>query len=444
MKSKVILALAGLMLATVASGSEIIEPPGADLPREGTGERRAVLDAMELKPFDASLWKQLSDWTNGEALDASSTKGKVVLVYTWTSYLPTSLRPISTLTRLEKQHGGDGLIVVGVHPDTAWEDAATQLKRRRGDFRIARDATGAFREALHVDQDPDFYLIDRAGQMRFADLDTSALTRAVEILVGETTEEARTLNDRLEAERRKADLEFGRTRDIRQEVQLSDIPELPFPEPSAELYAMVEWTRVVSEDEARNSRNRPPPPPGSRPAFEDSAFYPTKPNFKGRITVAYFFNPKVYQSFQTYQEEANHLQKALGRDAVVLGVMTPVVDPNNRSSRNREEIDPIKWANDFETFAKTRDPKHTLVSDPGGTFVAALTANRRGGRDDGVFAAGNSPYVAIVSSDGVIRWHGPVSSRWFKFMLDEALRLDPGVAARRAVEEMYRRTQQGG
>jgi thiol-disulfide isomerase/thioredoxin len=444
MTSKVILALTGLMLATVAFGSEIIEPPGADLPREGTGERRAVLDAMELKPFDASLWKQLSDWTNGDAIDADAMQGKVIVIYTWTSYLPTSLRPISTLTRLEKQYGKDGLVVVGVHPDTAWSDAATQLKRRRGSFRIARDTTGAFRKGLHVDQDPDFYLIDRAGQVRFADLDTSALTRAVELLVGETTEQARTLNDRLDAERRDADEAFGRTRNIRQEVQLSDIPELPFPEPPAELYAAIKWTRIVTEDEARTSRNRPPPAPGSRPAFEAGAFYPSQPNFKGRITVAYFFNPKVYQSFQTYQEEANRLQKALGRDAVVLGVMTPKVDPNNRSNRNREPIDPVKWASDFETFAKTRDPKHTLVSDLGGTFVAALTANQRGNRDNGVFAAGNSPYVAIVSSDGVIRWHGPVSSRWFKFMLDEVLRLDPGVSARRAVEEMYRRTNRGG
>ena len=441
---KILMTLAGLLVLPALAGAEPIAPPGADLPREGTSQRRAMLDAMELKPFDTSLWKNLSDWTNGEPIDASTMSGKVIVIYTWTSYLPTSLRPISTLTRLEKQYGDKGLVVVGVHPDTAWSDAPAQLKRRRGNFRIARDTTGAFREALHVDQDPDFYLIDRAGQLRFADLDTSALTRAVEILVGESTEDAKTLNDRLEAERRQADEAFERTRDIRQEVQLSDIPELPFPEPSAEAYNAVKWTRIVSEEEARNSRNRPPPPPGSRPEFDDGAYYPHKPNFKGRITVAYFFNPEVYQSFQTYSEEANHLQKALGRDAVVLGVMTPKVDPNNRSRRNQEEIDPEKWASDFAAFAKTRDPKHTLVSDLGGSFVAALTANRRGSRDDGVFAPGNMPYVAIVSSDGVIRWHGPASSRWFKFMLDEALRLDPGVKARREVEELYRRTNRGG
>ena len=444
MKSKVILALASVILGAAVSSAEPIAPPGADLPREGTSQRRATLDAMELKPFDTSLWKDLSDWTNGEPVDASTMPGKVIVIYTWTSYLPTSLRPISTLTRLEKQYGDKGLVVVGVHPDAAWSDAPAQLKRRRGNFRIARDTTGAFRKALLVDQDPDFYLIDRAGQLRFADLDTSALTRAVEILVGETTEDARTLNDRLEAERDKADEAFGRTQDIRQEVQLSDIPELPFPEPSPDAYASVKWTRIVTDEEARNSRNRPPPPPGSRPEFDAGAYYPSKPNFKGRVTVAYFFNPEVYQSFQTYSEEANHLQKALGRDGVVLGVMTPKVDPNNRSNRNREKIDPQKWASDFIEFAKTRDPKHTLVSDMSGSFVAALTANQRGSRDDGVFAPGNMPYVAIVSSDGVIRWHGPVSSRWFKFMLDEVLRLDPGIQARREVEELYRRTNRGG
>lgn len=441
-----------LVMATIALGlfstptvAEPSVPPGADLAREGTGQRRVALDQMERKPFDGSLWSELTEWMNGEALDASNTRGKVVLVYTWTSYLPTALRPISTLSRLEEQYGKDGLVIVGVHPETGWDDAANQLKRRRGSFRIALDKSGAFREALRVDQDPDFYLIDRAGQMRFADLDTSALSRGVEILMAETEEESRTLNERLAAEQAAAETEFGRTRDIRQEVQLSDIPELPFPEPSAEEYGAVKWTKIEAEDDRNNRRGQEPPAPGSMPVFDDGVFYPSKPNFKGRMTIAYFFNPKSYKSYQ-YLEEANRLQKAYGRDAVLLGVMTPVIDTNNRSNRNQPEINPEDWAKDFIAFGKTREPKHSLVSDMGGTFAGALNANQRNrsNNDGGVFATGAMPYVAVVSSDGVIRWHGPASSRWFQFMIDEVSRLDPGVQSRRAVEEMYRRTQRGG
>lgn len=441
MLSKVLVAALGLLVALPASADEVIAPPGAELAREGTGARRTQLDRMELKPFDQSLWGTLSEWTNGEALDASNTSGKVVLVYTWTSYLPTALRPISTLSRLETQYGDQGLIVVGVHADVAWEDAADELKRRRGNFRIARDADRAFREGLLVDQDPDFYLIDRAGQMRFADLDTAAVTRAVEILIAETTEDARTLNERLASEKRQADIEFGRTRDIRQEVQLSDIPELPFPPPPAEAYTSIKWPKAEEEDE--NNRGREPPPPGSIPSFEDQAYLPAKPHFAGRVTIAYFFNPKVYRSYQ-FLEEANILQKAHGRDVVVLGVMTPQSDPDSRSRRDAPTINAEQWAQDFVAYFKTREPKHAVVSDLGGALLAAISGDRRSSRDNDVLGRGLTPYVVVASSDGTIRWHGPASSRWFKFMVDETLRLDPGVKARREVEEHYRRTQRGG
>lgn len=443
MLKNVLVAALGLVVALPASAGDAIEPPGADLPREGTGHRRDQLNRMELKPFDQSLWDALSDWTGGEALDESRTKGKVVLVYTWTSYLPTALRPISTLSRLQTQYGGEGLVVVGVHPDTAWSDAGPELERRRGTFRIARDAKGTFRDALLVDQDPDFYLIDRAGQMRFADLDTSAIARAVEILVAETTEEARTLNDRLASEKRQAEVEFNRTRDIRQEVQLSDIPELPFPAPPAEAYDEVKWPKAEEEDENNRNSGREPPPPGSMPTFADDAYLPAKPNFAGRVTIAYFFNPKVYRSYQ-FLEEANRLQKAHGRDVVVLGVMTPEVDPNDRSNRDAPKISPEQWAQDFVSYFKTREPKHAIVSDFGAALVATISGNQRSGQDGSVLSRGLSPYVVVTSSDGTIRWHGPASSRWFKFMVDESLRLDPGVKARREVEEAYRRTRRGG
>lgn len=441
MKSRMLVAALGLSIACWAVADEIT-PPGADLPREGTGSRRAALDRMELKPFDQALWGALSGWTNGGALDAAGTKGKVVLVYTWTSYLPTALRPISTLSRLQSQYGEQGLIVVGVHPDAGWADAAGELERRRGEFRIAQDAEGGFREALMVDQDPDFYLIDRAGQMRFADLDTSAVARAVEILVEETAEEAQTLNERLEAERAAADVDFGRSRDIRQEVHLSDIPELPFPQPSAEEYAAIKWPEIEPEDERSRRSRRAEPEPGALPTFGDDAFFMGKPNFAGRVTVAYFFNPKVYRSYQ-YLDEANRLQQAHGRDVVVLGVMTPENDPDKRSRDDEPEITAEEWASDFLAFAKTREPRHALVSDYSASLVDALNANTRS-RDGNVLGLGLAPYVVVASSDGVIRWHGPAGSRWFKFMLDETLRLDPGVKSRREVEEHYRRTQRGG
>ncbi|RMH13087.1 MAG: TlpA family protein disulfide reductase [Planctomycetota bacterium] len=445
MKMRMIVCAVAALAATLAVAQPVIHPPGHDLAREGTGQRREALDKMELKPFDQSQWDNLSDWTNGPALDRGSTHGKVVLIYSWTSYLPTTLRPIAALNRLVDEYGDRGLVVVGVHPDVGWEDAAKVVKQRRAKFVVAHDASGALREYLMIDQDPDFYLIDRAGRMRFADLDTSALNAAVELLINETTEQAEGLLDRLKREEEAADREFGKTFGIRQEFHLSDIPDLPFAQPSEEVYASVQWPKIPEDEEDRSSRRGQEQQFGRMPEFEDTDFLPSKPNFKGRVTVAYFFNPKEPRSY-AYLAEANRLQEAHGRDVVVLGVMTPLEDPNaRRSRRDAEAIDPAQWTKDLVDFAMARTPRHWLVSDIAGRMSSALDADRRRSRQDsGVFAVGNMPYVALVSSDGVIRWHGPASSRWFKFMLDELLRVDPAVLERRKVEEEYRRSRNGG
>lgn len=441
---------AGAALASAVSvtfAQPVIHAPGHDLAREGTGERRAQLNAMELKPFDQSLWSQLSDWTNGSALTEESTHGKVVLIYTWTSYLPNSLRPIATLNRAIKDHGEKGLIVVGVHPATGWEGAAKVLEERKGTFVAAQDKTGAFRNWLKVDQDPDFYLIDRAGQIRFADLDTAAVGTAIELLIMETTEQSADVVARVKREQVDADREFAQTYDIRQDFHLSDIPELPFAQPTEEQYAAVKWPKEKSEnEEEQRSRYGQETQPGRLPQYPDMTFYPSKPEFRGRVVIAYFFNPTVPQSYQQFIAEANRLQKAHGRDVVVLGVMSPKEDPDarNRGGQEEQKIDPAKWGQEFTEFARQRDPKHYLVIDPAGQFVTALNVNQRSGnQDNGVFAAANMTYVALVSSDGVIRWHGPRHSKWFPYMLDELLRVDPAVLERRKVEEDYRRTRGG-
>ncbi|MCL4220975.1 MAG: TlpA family protein disulfide reductase [Phycisphaerales bacterium] len=440
---------AGAALVSAVSitfAQPVIQAPGHDLAREGTGERRAQLNAMELKPFDPSLWSQLSDWTNGSALSEESTHGKVVVIYTWTSYLPNTTRPIATLNRAIKDYGEKGLVVVGVHPATGWEGAGKALEERKASFVAAQDQTGAFRNWLKVDQDPDFYLIDRAGQLRFADLDTAALGAAIDLLIKETTEESADVVARLKRAQAEADRDFSRTYDIRQDFHLSDIPELPFAQPTEEQYAAVKWPKEKVDEEAQRSRYGQETGPARMPQYDSMAFYPSKPEFRGRLVIAYFFNPTVPQSYQQFIAEANRLQKAHGRDVVVLGVMSPKEDPNarNRGGQEGEKIDPVKWAQEFAEFARQRDPKHWLVTDPSGQFVTALNVNQRSGNQDaGVFAAANMTYVALVSSDGTIRWHGPRQSSWFQFMLDELLRVDPAVRERRKVEEDYRRSRGG-
>lgn len=50
---------------------------------------------------------------------------------------------------------------------------------------IAQDGDRKLMNAFHADSYPDYYLIDRAGNLRFADLANQEIDRAVEMLIKE-------------------------------------------------------------------------------------------------------------------------------------------------------------------------------------------------------------------------------------------------------------------
>lgn len=52
-------------------------------------------------------------------------------------------------------------------------------------YPLAIDSTGATAAAFAVDSFPDYYLLDRSGKVRFADLANGELDRAIEMLLAE-------------------------------------------------------------------------------------------------------------------------------------------------------------------------------------------------------------------------------------------------------------------
>lgn len=50
---------------------------------------------------------------------------------------------------------------------------------------IAQDGDRKLMDAFHADSFPDYYLIDREGNLRFADIANQEVDRAVEMLIKE-------------------------------------------------------------------------------------------------------------------------------------------------------------------------------------------------------------------------------------------------------------------
>jgi peroxiredoxin len=437
MKSAHIVAAGLLALAAAA-------PTSAQVLRESSGQRRADLDRRELTPFSFG-WSSLTDWANGEALSAATTDGNVVLIFTWANWNPASTRVVPTVERLWTENQGKGLVVVGVHHDEGWEGAAEGAQKAGLSFRYARDAGNNLRMALNVDQDPDFYLIDRAGQIRYADIQTASLSAAVAELVGETREQAADLPALLKKRQSERDAEARRTGQIRQGIDIANMPEVTFPKPRVEIYSALEWPdRWTDFEKDRlqiqqyNYGGQAEPKTLILPTIGGEVhWFDAPPNLNGRAIVLYFWAPDVSYSYAKVQPQMERLQRAKGRDIAVMGVVMPKRDTSGNQP-NAAEIEKQRqhFVKMIEAAKAKQRYNHANLVDPDGAVVGALLGNN----NTNVVPA---PLAAIFSTDLQLRWIGDPTDSRFDAALEQVLRVDPAVQARRLAEQEYIRTHGG-
>lgn len=419
------------MVAFALTGTASAQLEGDDaIVREGSGPRRDALNQLELTPFPLEHWGLISDWRIADAPTLEDMDGKVVLVMTFASWYPPSMRPLAIVNRLHRDHAEEGLVIIGLHDDEAWEEGVAAAKSRGIAFPIGRDTGNLWREAMMVDQDPDFYVIDRSGQLRFADIETSSVEAAVALLLEESREEAATLVDRLADARRRGEIEARRTARINQSADMTRIPEVPFVMPGPEAYASQRWP-VLPRDP--NQSMLPPgqdPPPRMMPLPKDG-WVPTTPPLQGRAGVVYFFDRRVPRSVDMISR-MDAVQRRYARDLVVVGVLTPLLQ--EQFGQPQQPVGDV--AAILRSTHRAQGLAHSLIADPAQTLLNAATGQQFGG-------GGQRPstLAAVVSSDGVVRWFGDASTPAFESAVDQVARVDPAVRARRAAEDDYIRQQ---
>jgi len=158
------------------------------LRREGKGERRKTLDAMEGRPAPAL---KLGTWISGDPVTLEGLRGKVVVIQFWAAWCGPSLRMIQGLDELARRHEEDGLVVIAIHWRDRFERQAARKQVEGRAFAAVLDGEGdaarkgAVAVEYHADGTPDTYVVDRKGILRFADLANDELARAVRILLRE-------------------------------------------------------------------------------------------------------------------------------------------------------------------------------------------------------------------------------------------------------------------
>lgn len=89
------------------------------------------------------------------------------------------------LLELAKKHKDAGLVVIGVHTTNGADRMAAFVDDQKITYPVCADVDNATTTAFAVDSYPDYYLIDRAGNLRVADLQNAALDGAITALLAE-------------------------------------------------------------------------------------------------------------------------------------------------------------------------------------------------------------------------------------------------------------------
>lgn len=108
------------------------------------------------------------------------------------------------LNELHTKFKDQGLVILGIHTTGSADKMADFVKETGILYSVAADRGQKTVSAFKVDSYPDYYVIDRAGKLRFADLANSELDRAIGVLLKEKAPEKLDARDVLKKARATA------------------------------------------------------------------------------------------------------------------------------------------------------------------------------------------------------------------------------------------------
>jgi hypothetical protein len=150
--------------------------------RKGSRDARPKLDAMEGR-LPPKLF--CTRWYNLEAaeVELADLRGRVVIVDFCSTASGNDANQINVVKELLEKHHEAGLEIVSVHTTKDAESAEMYTGEFLISWPLGLDDSDKSKEAWHVDRYPAYYLIDRTGQLRIADIYPKQLEEAVKMLL---------------------------------------------------------------------------------------------------------------------------------------------------------------------------------------------------------------------------------------------------------------------
>jgi cytochrome c biogenesis protein CcmG, thiol:disulfide interchange protein DsbE len=168
------------LVAVVLTTLQIKAAPSPNL--ENSNERFAI---NEMHGQPAPEWN-LTEWFNSKSLRLSDLKGKIVILDFWATWCGPCIGAIPKTNKLQSKYADQGVVIIGICAARGSERMKQTAKDKGIKYPIAIDVDGNTNKRFRANSYPDYFVIDRAGNLRWGDIVNNDVEKAIKILLAET------------------------------------------------------------------------------------------------------------------------------------------------------------------------------------------------------------------------------------------------------------------
>lgn len=126
----------------------------------------------------------VNQWTNADAMDLSDQEGKIVVISFWSTWCQPCLKSIDFNNKLYQHYQDQNVTFIGVCANEGSQDMAKIVKSKDIQYPVCSDLpSNKSILAYQVQAIPSYFVIDRSGRLRFADVKRGRVDDAIEYLL---------------------------------------------------------------------------------------------------------------------------------------------------------------------------------------------------------------------------------------------------------------------